>query len=284
MVAKTENINSNQNNSFVNDVNGNVARSVSIVDGVTDYMIQVSRGLIPGASIKHIFGRNSSVGAALTPISNGGLYRTPTTTATLEVISTDANDIVGGTGARLIEITYLDSNFIEQTGTIATNGLAASTETLSGVKRLLFARVKESGTYATQTAGSHIGAITIRESGAGQDWAIIPSLGGFGFGSTQIGAYTIPAGYTAYLLKTGTSVSSNKVVNLYFFKREKADVTTAPFTDMEIISVFDGVSGSTSFRHETMEIIPEKTDIGFIGNDSTGSEASVEFELLLVQN
>lgn len=250
----------------------------------TDYMIQVSRGLIHGASIRHVFGRNDSIGSGIVPISNGSIYRTPIGTVTLEAISSNAGDTAGGVGARVIEIEYLDVNWITQKANITMNGLTPTTETISGIRRLFFARVLESGAYASQLASSHLGELTMRVVGGGDIWATIPVIGGFGLGATQIGATTIPAGKTGYLLKTGLSIKSNQAVNLYLFKRERSNIIAAPFSAMEIVSIFEGATGVINFRHETMEPLPEYTDVGFLGNDTSGSSASVEFELLLMDN
>ena len=45
--------------------------------GTKNYYTEVSKGNVPGASIIHKFGKNSSVGTSYIPISIGGIYETP---------------------------------------------------------------------------------------------------------------------------------------------------------------------------------------------------------------
>lgn len=253
----------------------------------SDFLTEVAKGNIPGYSLVHKFGRNSAVSTTLVPICDGGFYRTPTGTVTLEAISDDTNDTAAGTGAQEITLQYLDSNFDLQVGTIEMNGTTASTETLAGVKRLVRIYVSRSGTYASQSAGSQKGTITVRVSGGGDTWATLPEIGtsGMGVGQSLIGSYTVPAGKTAYILSGMITVDSNKSANLYFFKRENADDTSAPYTGtLRLQNVYTGLSGFQEIDHKTYESYPEKTDIGWMGIASTAADVSVEFELLLVDN
>lgn len=257
--------------------------------GVTsEFLVEVARGNIPGYDYIHKFGSNESVSTSIVPVCNGGFYRTPTGTATLEVISTSADDTAAGVGAREVSLQYLDSDFNLQTGTIATNGTSASTETISGVKRLVRAWVSSSGTYATQSSASQKGALTIRESGGGDTWATIPlAQPTFGVSQSLIGAYTVPAGKTAYILSFAFSsdVSGTKTTDFYFFKRENADDTTAPYSGtMRVQNLYLGTQGLHEFTHLTYEDYPEKTDIGFLAKATTATKCSVEFELLLIDN
>jgi len=255
---------------------------------LSELLLEVQRGNVSGYSTIHKFGRNPSVGTSLVPICDGGFYRTPTSTVTLECVSDDSNDTSAGTGLQEITLVYLDSTFTQQTATMQTNGVTASTEKVAGVLRLLRAYGSRSGTYATQTSSSQKGTITIRENGGGNTWATIPEVGttGFAVGQSLIGAYTVPAAKTAYILSTTLTVDSTKSANLYFFQRQNADDVTTPYSGiMRIQNIYTGVSDVHEITHKTYETYPEKTDMGFLGVVSANTaDVSVEFELLLIDN
>lgn len=248
--------------------------------------VDIYRGDVNKWSIVHKFGRNDSVTTSITPVSIGGNYRTPTTATALEVVSSNVNDTAAGTGGQEITVVGLDSSWNEVTQTVELNGTTA-VALPTNLTRLYRAYISRSGTYANQTAGSHAGTITIRESGAGQEWAEIEITGTFGKGQTQIGAYTVPAGYTAYLLSKHMSVDANQSAIVYFYQRTNIDDTTTPYTGvMRLVEQQDGVSGDITVKPITpIREFPEKTDIGFMAQTTAGTASvSVDFEILLVEN
>jgi len=253
---------------------------------LSDVYREIENGTIKNYSYVHKFGSNSSVGTTLVPVCNGGFYRTPKTdaTVTLALISDDANDTAAGTGAQEVTLEYLDSTGTEQTGTIATNGITESTETIDGVWRLLRAYVSGSGSYATQSVGSQNGTITIRVSSAGATWATIPEVGTTGFAVAQslIGAYTVPAGKTAYILSNTYTVESNKTGTCYLFARSGADELAAPYSGLRLKNIYTGLANATHIPHKTFESYPALTDLIVMATVSTTGSVSAEFELLIV--
>ena len=249
------------------------------------FRLAVSRGEIPGLSYVHKFGANASVSTTLVPVCQGGNYRTPTAAVTLTVVSDDANDTAGGTGARKVQLNYLDIDGVEHLSSIATNGASESSESVSGVWRLLRVKATESGTYATSSGASQKGTISIQVAGGGDVWAVIPEIvTGFGSSQSLIGAYTVPRGKTAYILSVILTVDSNKSASFYFFARAQANVTSAPYYPMQIKNLYKGLSGATQLDHTTFEAYSEFTDIGFMAVAPTTADCGAEFELLLVDN
>lgn len=253
-----------------------------------DFLLEVQEGKHPGVSIVEKFGRNSAVGTTMVPVCDGGFYLTPTPSnaVTLEVISTDANDTAAGTGAREVTLVYLDATGALQTGTIATNGTSASTETIAGVWRLLRAYVSDSGTYATQSAPSQAGAITIRVESAGDTWGTIPlAVTGFGSGQSLIGAYTVPDGHTAYIIGKRIFVDSQKTADIFFFKRENADDETAGYSPIRVQNEYVGIAAPAALNNRTWARVEANTDIGFMAVVASGTaDVSVEFDLLLIED
>jgi len=249
-----------------------------------DFFWEVSQGHVPGHRMVHKFGHNSAI-TALKPVCEGGVFNTPTAVVTIAAISDDADDTAAGAGAQQITIEYIDVNWAEQIGTIEMNGLTETTETIAGVLRINRAYVSRSGTYATAAAGSQQGTITMKVASAGATWATIPEIGttGFGIGQSLIGAYSIPAGETAYIISAQVSVQGAKPADAYFFKRENAEDIVTPYSGiMRMQAIIVGVEGTVPLAHKSYEGYPECTDIGFMAYAATSAEVSVDFELLLV--
>jgi hypothetical protein len=255
-----------------------------------DFYIEVSKGNVAGHSIVNKFGRNSVVGTTLSFISISGQYQTPLTATNLEIVSASINDTAAGSGGRKVTIVGLNSSFNEISVEVTLNGTTAVAVGTQFV-RVYRMYISESGSYATISTPSHNGIITLRTSGGGVTWAIIDTIEGTsigtGIGQTQISGYTIPAGYTGYLLSKNISVEAAKPASVYFFKRENADDVATPFIGtMRLFEQNDGISTPLSVGLKApIQKLNEKTDVGFFAKVGTGTASvSTEFQILLVQN
>lgn len=252
--------------------------------GEKEFYLEVAKGNVPKHSLVHKFGAGT-VTTTLRPVTLSGFYRTPTTATALEFVSDNANDTSAGTGAREVTIVGLDSSWNEVSQTVTTNGTTA-VALGTNLIRLYRWYVSSSGTYATQTTGSHAGTLTIQESGGGNVWSIL-NTSPFSVSQSEIACYTVPAGHTGYLLSKSVSIDSNKTVDVFFFQRPNADDVATPYSGaMRLIEKEIGVTGSIDFRM----IAPKgpfvgPCDIGFMAVVGSGtSDASSEFELLLVED
>jgi len=245
------------------------------------WYLQVAEGLVPGYSLVHKFGAGTLT-TTMAPITVSGIYSTPTTAQALEFVSADANDTAAGTGAQQITIEGLNSSWNRISQTLETNGTTAVALT-TNLTRLDRWYVSRSGTYATATSGSHVGALTIRASGAGAIWSTVP-IAVFPAGQSQVGVYSIPAGYTGRLLTKNIFVDSTKSADVYFFKRDYTSDVTTPFTGaMRLVEREVGIVGGYSLQTAAPKAsFIGPCDIGFMGKISVGTaECSVEFELIL---
>ena len=237
-----------------------------------------------GFKTVHKFGRNNAVGTSFVPASIGGIYRTPqpASATTLRVKSGgNANDAAAGTGAQKIKIYGLNASGVEVDEEIATAGASASAATVNSYIRLFRAYVIESGTYATSAAGSHSADIVIENTAGTEDWATI-SVTDFPRSQSEIGAYTVPLGFTAYVLLLDVNVDSNKTADLIFFKREGVLDASAPYSAMRVEQEFKGVSGDVGIVPPIPTgPFPELTDIGFMAKAATSAEVDVDFLVLL---
>jgi hypothetical protein len=252
-----------------------------------EFYAEVAKGNIPKHSVVHKFG-SGTLTTTLTPVTQTNTYPTPTTAQSLEFVSSSASDALNSTGAFEITFIGLDANWDEQSVSVAahaTDGTIAVA--IPGTwLRLYRWYVSQSGVYATDSVGSHVGTLTTQISGGGTIWDTIP-ITPFQVGQSQIGAYTIPSGFTGYMIAKNVTVDSSKVTDMYFFQRPLADDVTTPFTGT-MRMVERELNITVPFNQPF--VIPKgpfvgPCDVGFMGKVSlTTGVASVEFELLLVED
>ena len=248
------------------------------------FLLEVSKGNVEKHSLVNKFGAGLLT-TSLLPVSQDNEYPTPTTAISLEFLSSSADDTSAGTGAREVTVVGLNSAWAEVSQTVVTNGVTPVALTTPLI-RLYRWYVSQSGTYATELSGSHAGTLTLRVAGAGATWSTITTTP-FPVGQSQIGIYTVPLGYTGYLLAKNVFADTTKTADIYFFQRPNANDVTAPFTGtMRLFEREVGVTGG----YQVMPPAPKgpfvgPCDVGFMGKVSAGtSECSVEFQLLLIQD
>lgn len=251
----------------------------------SDFYLEVAKGNIPKHSIVHKFGAGA-VSTTVIPITQSGTYQTPTTAQVLELVSDNVADAQNGAGAREITITGLDSNWNEVTQVInthATDGTIAVALTTNLI-RLYRWFVSSSGSYATATVSSHVGTLTIQGTGGGTVWSTIP-VTPFPSGQSQIGSYTIPTGFTGFMIGKLVYTDTGKTADIFFFQRNNADDVATPYSGiMRLVEREIGVQGGLD-HHFT---VPKNgfvgpCDVGFMGKVTSGTaDISVEFELLLI--
>lgn len=222
----------------------------------SDFELLVARGKVPGHSLVHKFGRNPDIDTGTTPENiwaAGGLITWPTAAATLSVVSDSTNDdgSPAGSGAQIITIEGLDSNFDEVSESLGLNGTVAVTSVQSYI-RVNRAYVSRTGTYT----GNNVGNITGTHSGNSIFYIEA------GKGQTQIGHYTVPNGKTAYVTTFDQSIDSSKTANVETFIRTNADDVTAQYNGVKrLVGEFDGLSGADEFTYRYPRGFPQKTDL-----------------------
>ena len=249
-----------------------------------DFHLELARGAVPKYDVVHKFGRNSDVGQTFEPVTTTGTYWTPLATGatTVRVKAGNANDTADGTGARSVTFTGIDINGNRLTETLATNGTSAGPDSTNSFMRIDRLWVASSGTYATDTAGSHAGDITIENSAGTEDIATI-SATDWARGQSQIGVYTIPAGQIGYLNSSVISVDSNKTVDIGLYRRTGVTQTAAPYDAMRLIMEQNGISGIAPFRPDVpVNGFEGPCDIGFMAKAAQAASVTVDFELILV--
>lgn len=189
----------------------------AIVVRSVDYEFDIASGRFQGVSIVNKFGTNSDIDTGSVPEDiweGGGLYTGfPTGTAeTLSVVSASANDTAAGSGARTIRIVGLDANFNVQSETVTLNG-TTPVNTVNTFMRAHTATVLTSGSSNT---AFNAGLITIKHTTTTAN-VFLTMLAGRN--QTNCSAYTVPAGYTAYMrhFRVVVEGGASSTANGYFY-------------------------------------------------------------------
>jgi len=248
----------------------------------TDFQLDATSGLVTGYTTLNKFGRNPSVGTTIVPITTAGVYQTPTALTSLEIVSSDTNDTVAGTGARTIFVQGIGTGWAEISETINTNGTSA-VSLANQYYRIYRWYVVTSGTYATQSASSAAGTLTLRVAGAGATWDTIGLADSLSRSQSQIACYTVPAGKTLYMYSFDFSVDGIKTVNLFLYQRTGANTTSAPYNSMRVVREYDGVAGNHQIAFKYPLSFAASTDVGFMAETPSSTAAvTVQFDGILV--
>ena len=238
------------------------------------------------AHVHHQFGRNMACPTTYVPVTDIGIYRTPqagAATALRIKAGGNALDTATGTGARSVRLYGLNALGDEVEEVLATAGASASAPTTNTFIRLYLVEVYESGTYGTQSAGSHAGNITIENVAGTENWAQI-QLNGFPSGTTGIGSITVPRNHVGLVSAINISVDHTKSTDLIILKREGILQTAAPYRPIVKVQEFIGVSNSIMIKFDVPLRFPALTDIGLLAKVSNGTGAvSVDLEVLMLE-
>jgi len=209
--------------------------------GVGDYpyFIQVSRGLVDGHKRLFKFGHNPEIQDISETIWDaGGLYTYPSSAVAMTVTS--------GAGATdngvAITVQGLDSNYneVSEEVTLASTGTATTTQT--------FLRV-----YRAFVSGSQAVTANTTIANGGTTYAQINN----GENQTLMALWTVPAGYTAYLLDTKITAfteQNNKIATINVIARRENGV-------FRTADKFDVFAAAITQDYKCPIPFPEKTDI-----------------------
>lgn len=252
------------------NITGNVVANIANPNG--DYYIGVARGIVDSqyGELKNGYAPGMSSGAEATVWAENTLYpwSSWTTAQKLYIISTNSADTGQG-----LYIDGLDGNYNRINETVTTNGTTAVASTNS------YLRINH--VYLV-TGNTNVGDITQRlASGTGTVIGhMLP-----GFARNKQGVYTVPAGYTAYILygdcasyKSGSGQVSGQV-DMY---TRTPNTGTVPFMNQ-----FAGIVSNGQYRNEFKVplALPQKSDIDVRFNPSGNqTTVAVNWEMILIPN
>jgi len=225
---------------------------------VSDFLFEIQRGNISGYTWVDKFGRIDNVDTTTPPVdiwNGGGVYTGfPAEVETLEIRSSSANDVSGGTGAQVVTVRKLLDGDKELMADVdvtmnGTSWVSVGTQTYSRCSRL---RVKTVG-----SAGHNVGDITLRHTTTTANiFCVMPATKN----TTVIMADTVPAGKTLYVargyvsmsLARGAAGSANVEV------RVRSPVANSPFIALRDVEITQ--ASPYFFEHNGYFVIPEKSD------------------------
>jgi len=122
---------------------------------VQDLGVQIARGNLSGAKPEGSFGELTTTGAdANRIIWPNGIFKIPDPAGiTVDIVSSDVNDIDGGSGVNAVEVHYLDVNLDEQSVVIPLNGTTPIVGAISGVRFINCMHIQTTGTLGQGAVG-----------------------------------------------------------------------------------------------------------------------------------
>lgn len=243
----------------------------------TDFLIEVNKGKIPGHSLIHKFGQNLNATTTEQDVwGQGGVMSFLQAAETMDVVSSDTvNDISTGANARVVTVIGLDANFnvIEEDVTL----LATPVTTIASFIRVYRMKVKEVGTYGA----TNLGSITATATTATTIQCNI-SIGDSQSGTTH---YTVPTGYTAFILRISLTVDAAQSCDFHLLVRDDADLVAAPFSPTRVIHHWEGITQEGENLKANHKLL-EKTDVWFTCKMTGGAsgEVDTDYDILLIDN
>jgi hypothetical protein len=216
--------------------------------------------------------------------SQGGSYTFQSSAVTLGVSSASTDDDAEGTGARTLEIRGLDANYARQTETITLDG-QTKVESTKQYIRVLGAKVLTAG-----SGGINAGKLYIYDTsdtvtdGVPQTASKIMAVIDADYGQAQMAIYTVPAGYTGFMIARNISLSQR--ANQYC----DVELMVRPFGGAWLHKTLDGFALDPSPLGRTFPVprasdFNAKADIRYRTRSSaTGGVVAVEFDFLLVNS
>jgi hypothetical protein len=253
--------------------------SISRVGTTEPFYLQVARNQISFHKSNFKFGFNSDVDDSLETVwAQGGLYSYLASASVLKVSSSSTADTSAGTGARTVELSGLDTNYDEISETVTLNGQTAvnTTNEFLRINRMV---IRSAGTGGQNAGVIYAGTGTVTTGVPANKYATIA----IGDNQTVMALWTVPRGYTAYLLQTDITVATtqnNKYCTVHLVARPNG----------EVFQIKDKFVKAESSVHQTYTIplkFEGKTDIEVraIG-DSSGADIAISagLDFIYIQN
>ncbi len=231
-----------------------------------DTSVEAAAGEIPGYTSVTAFGDNPNVKATKESVySEGIIYDFNYTAEAVDISSDNANDTLAGTGARVLLLEGLDSDYNEIVELVNMNGLT-TVSTVQSFLRVNRARVVAAGT-GTTNEGDITGVFTSTPAFFIQEVT----------GVSSMAQYTIPAGKSGFL-KSGffSGTDESKGVELDFVSASESGVVS-------IEQRFFVSAGTSPLQLFTSFLAPEKTALRLDAKNLSGGtvEMTGGFELFI---
>lgn len=243
-----------------------------------DFSLEIAKGNVSKHSLLTRLGHNGDIdtGAVEDLWGAGGVYVAPTAARIHAIVSTSTNDAAAGTGMRTVLIYGINASYVRITETVTMNG----TTPVNTVNSYLHIHLMQS-----QSAGSGLTNAGTITATAATDATVTCQID-IGEGQSAQGAYLIPTGYKAYIVKlrarmNNATANSAAVVSLF----------TLPFglAWQQKTQVGLNNTGSSYVELDLSKapyIVPEKSWIKLRCMSVTNNNTDVqgEYDIILVQD
>jgi hypothetical protein len=247
------------------------------------FYLQVAREQIFNHKTIFKFGNNTTVSDSLETIwAEGGLYSYLTAATVLKVSSSSTDDSSAGTGARTVELFGLDADYNEINETVTLNGQTEvnTTQSFLRINRMV---VKSAGTGGSNAGVIYAGTGTVTTGVPANVYASVNGV--TGANQSLMALWTVPAGYTAYLLQydisNGTTSNTPAVCKLVLAVRPYGEV----FQSKDVKSLTTGMHVEETFSVPLK--IEEKSDIevrAISSSNSVSFDISAALEIIYIKN
>ena len=257
--------------------------SISRVGTSEPFELQVARGQIAYHRALFKFGNNPAVADSLETVwAEGGLYVYPPAASVMTVSSSSTDDTSAGTGARTVTVFGLDADYNEISETVALNGQTAVSTTKSYLRAYRMV-VRSAGSGGANAGVIYMGTGTVTSGVPANVYATINGV--TGSNQSLMALWTVPAGYTAYLLQydisNGTTSQTPAVCKVILAIRPYGEV----FQSKDVKSLTTGMHVGETFSVPVK--ITEKSDIEVRAISSSASvsfDISAAFEIIYIKN
>jgi len=253
-------------------------------------LFDTALGLVPGASSKFVYGRNTNVSTGIEVLwdAGGDYVFYPTEGIEIDCASTDVDDTALGTGARTITIEALDDNWDSFTENIAMNG-TTPVVLVSKARRVTKVFSFTSGT-SLANEGTIFCEATVGGGGvpagdgvpSSDDAAQILPLNG----SSLLAGFTVPAGKTGLLINSAYQLGRGDDAEIALTARFNEGLVGNDGSFV-LVWIGEGYQNSYTFGLATIRTFPEKTDIQMIASQASGGgtiPVTGFFEIFLFDN
>lgn len=233
------------------------------------YIYDIAEGNVPNHFSHSSFGRTFSINQTEAEVWEvGGVYKFPGTPMRMQVVSSSSNDSPSGSGARQVDIHYLDNNYTEQTELIALNGTTPVNTTATNILRINNFHVIDAGSSKCSA-----GNIDIRNLAGTEIYSRISATRN----ASLQAIWTVPDGYTMYLTawKCSAFLTTGKIA--FIMLRTTSDHNGNPTPGLFIHKDMISLNNNHAIVPFAAPIkVPSRADVKLTGYaDKTDSVATV---------
>lgn len=195
--------------------------------------------------------------------------------STLDIISSNANDTIAGTGVRQVKVVYIDnSNNLVESAAINLNGTTLVTSVLTGVNFVLW---MEAVTVGSGNVAA--GNIRLRINGGTIEVEQITAGGN----KSRGGAVMIPTGYTGYITSLqGTAVSTTQNILLRATVNTLDRSLSSVYHYVDNLYLTDSQVDRSDFHSLKLPALCKVKVSTISGATGVGNRADVSFNLILI--